>query len=211
MAGHDGVNDHSRDHELVPQRPRWSMKPEQLAHLIPRQPRQSRAARLITIDGPAGAGKSTYAAQLGAALSHPDDSVTVIAMDDLYDGWDGLLDPKLPDHLTEWILQPLLADQPIRHPVFDWTRGHFDEWRTLPTSTTVIVEGVGAGYPSFARHADVRLWLSTPKHIRLLQLQQRSGPPPDSWWPNWQRQEAEYFAAQDPRSQADWIISPEAS
>ena len=43
------------------------------------------ATRLIAIDGPSGAGKTTLARDVAAVLAAP-----TIHMDDLYPGWDGL-------------------------------------------------------------------------------------------------------------------------
>ncbi len=49
---------------------------------------------IIAIDGPAGAGKTTLAHELYLAISLKM-SVSVIHMDDLYDGWDNALGSDL--------------------------------------------------------------------------------------------------------------------
>ena len=51
---------------------------------------------LFAIDGPAGAGKTTYAATLEAELSLKG-TVKVIHMDDLYNGWDNALSNALSE------------------------------------------------------------------------------------------------------------------
>ncbi|MGO1280054.1 MAG: AAA family ATPase, partial [Cellulosimicrobium funkei] len=53
--------------------------------------------RLVVVDGPAGSGKTTLAAQLEAALP-----AQVLHMDDLYEGWRGLVPAWA--RLHAWVL-----------------------------------------------------------------------------------------------------------
>ena len=63
--------------------------------------------RLVVIDGPSGAGKTTLAGDVAAALAAP-----TIHMDDLYPGWDGL---RAATHrVTEWVVEPLRQGHPAR-------------------------------------------------------------------------------------------------
>jgi cytidylate kinase len=186
---------------------RWSIDPQQIAAELSHRSPQAGNTLLITIDGPAGAGKSTYAAELTTALSESGNPTAVITMDDLYAGWDGLLDPDLEHNLRQWIVQPLQAAQAIRHPVFDWTQGRYGAEREVPTVSALIVEGVGAGQPVLSNEADLKLWLAAPKTAREQRLRQRGGPSPDEWWPKWQLQETAYFRRHDPAGQADQTIT----
>jgi hypothetical protein len=188
---------------------RWSIEPQQIAADLDRQSRQAGNTLLITIDGPAGAGKSTYAAELATALTDLGHPTALIAMDDLYNGWDGLLDPDLADNLRGWIVHPLQTEQAIRHPIFDWTQGRYGAWRELPSVSALIVEGVGAGHPVLGDQAEIRLYLEATESLRSERLQHRSGPPPDQWWPKWQEQEVAYFNQYDPAAHADRIITSE--
>ena len=184
----------------------WSIGPERIAHVISNQAPGLGTTRLVTIDGPAGAGKTTYAKQLADAMRGSGFTTATIQMDDLYNGWDGLSDPQLPSHLQDWILRPLQSGQAIQHPVFDWERKEFGGKRQLPTADNLIVEGVGAGQPALAEYADFRLWLSAPVSVRAARLRARQGPSPDEWWQRWRSQEDEYFARHNPAALADWII-----
>src|SRR6476661_4492660 len=53
--------------------------------------------RLVAVDGPSGAGKTTLAAEVADALGAP-----TIHMDDLYPGWDGLA--ASTERVREWVV-----------------------------------------------------------------------------------------------------------
>lgn len=167
----------------------------------------SPGVRLVVIDGPAGAGKSTLAAELADALEATGWSTAVVALDDLYEGWEGLASPGFAAHLESWIAVPLRHGLPPHHPVYDWSAGRFAGWSVLPQADVVIVEGVGAAHPVLAGIADVRVWIDAPPDVRRERLQRRAGPPPEEWLAAWQQQESAYFTAVRPRRGADWILT----
>ena len=74
---------------------------------------------LYAIDGPAGAGKTTYAAQLEAELSL-NATVKIIHMDDLYNGWDNALSNALSEILDR-ISTAHLAGRECVIKKFNWS------------------------------------------------------------------------------------------
>ena len=64
---------------------------QKLKDLLPGLTAKCGESIVITIDGPAGSGKTTLAKELMSSL----DSCYTIHMDDLYEGWDSTLTPKL--------------------------------------------------------------------------------------------------------------------
>ena len=64
---------------------------------------------VIAIDGRSGAGKTSLAARLRLALGAP-----VVALEDLYGGWDGL--ERGVDLLVSDVLEPLSAGRAARVP-----------------------------------------------------------------------------------------------
>ena len=71
---------------------------------------------VVAIDGRSGAGKSTLAAELARRLGAP-----VVALEDLYGGWDGLETGRRPPRRA--VLGPLAAGRAARVPRYDWQRG----------------------------------------------------------------------------------------
>lgn len=69
------------------------------------------------------------------------------ALDDLYDGWDGL--PRVGAQLDA-LLTPLAAGRPGHYRRYDWHASAYAETVTVPPCDLLVVEGVGCGS---ARHA----------------------------------------------------------
>src|SRR5690348_6900002 len=77
--------------------------------------------RLVAVDGPAGAGKTTFAGRLSDALRDNGATTVVIHTDDLLDGWGDLVTfwPRLDRH----VLKALRHGQPGRYWRYDWHAG----------------------------------------------------------------------------------------
>ena len=65
--------------------------------------------RIVAIDGPAGAGKTTLANRLKENIQ--DSSIEIIHMDDLYDGWQNSLTPALGKVLDISICSPVSKER----------------------------------------------------------------------------------------------------
>ena len=133
---------------------------EQLVAAVRAAPPRTAATRVVAIDGRSGAGKSTLAAALARELDAP-----VVALEDLYGGWDGLEDGVLL--LGSAVLRPLAAGRAARVPRYDWHAGAWGEpWQLAPPEHLVI-EGVGAGARSLAPYTSAVLaWLELRAAIR---------------------------------------------
>lgn len=161
--------------------------------------------RLVTVDGPAGAGKTTFAAALADALRMRGARVGTIHLDDLYDGWDGL-DDRLTERLADWVVTPLTEGRPIRHRVYDWHAGRYGAWRELPPADVVVVEGVGAGQPVIADVASLKIWVEAPPQVCRERGLARGGVGVAEHWAAWTRREAEHFARYRTRDRADVVL-----
>lgn len=161
----------------------------------------------MLVDGRSGAGKTTLAALLQARWPG---EVDVIAMDDVYPGWDGLAAASRT--LEERILRPRAAGQMGEWELWDWERGVADGARRVPPGRALIVEGMGAVTRMTASFADVTVWLDGPVELRRARaLGREDGASYEPHWERWAAQERAHVAAHDPRSLADLVYEADAS
>ena len=154
--------------------------------------------RLVCIDGPAGSGKTTFAARLAAALNG---DVTVVHMDDVYAGW--TLDGAA-DRLTACVLRPLAEGRPGAYHRYDWYAGRFgDDETSVPVPDVLVVEGCGSCPRSIDAWTTLRIWVEAPAALRLARGLARDGEHVAEHWGRWQREEAALFDAEDTRARAD--------
>ncbi|WP_435735717.1 AAA family ATPase [Cellulosimicrobium sp. PMB13] len=152
--------------------------------------------RLVVVDGPAGSGKTTLAAQLGEALP-----AQVLHMDDLYEGWRGL-EPAW-GRLDAWVLAPLAAGRPGRYRRFDWGLDAFAEWHDVPPAPFLVVEGCGAARLEADAVAALRVWVEAPDDVRLRRGLDRDGEEARDHWLAWMTAEREHYARNRTRERAD--------
>lgn len=181
--------------------PATSLTPESAAaveRLLDRPARAGRT-RVLAVEGRSGAGKSTLATALAAEWTMP-----VVRMDDLYPGWDGLLDGV--DALVEWVLRPLSLGRPVRWRRFDWAAGGYAEWHEEPETGALLVEGVGCGSSGAAPFLSGLIWVEAADDVRRSRALARDGDVYLPHWTRWADQEERFYAAHDVRARADLTI-----
>ncbi len=154
------------------------------------------SGRLICLDGPAGSGKTTWAA--GIAQLAPE--ATVVHMDDLYPGWSGL--PEVDAQLDD-LLRPLAEDRPGSYRRYDWVAGEFAERVVVDPTPLLVVEGVGCGAARFSDLVTLLVWVEAPEHLRMERGIARDGDAFAPHWEQWAVDEAEVFARERTRERAD--------
>ena len=159
----------------------------------------SSGTRLVVVDGPAGSGKTTLAAQLGEALP-----AQVLHMDDLYEGWRGL-EPAW-DRLATWVLGPLGTGRPGRYRRYDWDLDRFAEWHDVPVAPFLVVEGCGAARREADAVAALRVWVEAPDALRLQRGLERDGADQRDHWVAWMAAEREHYARNATRERADVLL-----
>jgi uridine kinase len=154
---------------------------------------------LVTIDGPAGSGKTTLAAALQARVINSQ----VIAMDTLYNGWSGALEPELWNRIEQQILQPLSLGQATQYAAFNWNSSAFDSSVAIQQTDVVFLEGVGASHPKVRTFSSLNLWISAPEDMLLDRVLKRDGDHIREHMVEWQVAERKYFTQFQIEAHAD--------
>lgn len=157
------------------------------------------AGRLLAIDGPSGSGKSTLAAEVSALLPR----ATVLHLDDLYDGWDGL--PRLGPALDR-LLRPLAAGDPGCFRRYDWHNADWAEEVFVAPTDLLVIEGVGAGHRAIADLVTALVWLEVAPAVGLRRALDRDGAAYEAQLRAWQQDEAVHYAVDATRERADIAI-----
>jgi len=155
--------------------------------------------RLVSVDGPAGSGKTTLAAGIVAL----DAGAQVVHMDDMYDGWKGL--GSVSRQLST-LVRPLALGRPGFYRRYDWHRGEFAETVDVEPSSLLVIEGVGSGCAELGTLITVLVWVSAPRPLRRERGLARDGEAFAPQWDGWMRQEDTHFATQRTADRADIVV-----
>lgn len=151
--------------------------------------------RLVCVDGPAGSGKTTLAAQLAWSLN-----CQVVHMDDLYPGWTGMAEGA--SLLREWVLDPLAHGVPGRYQRYDWPLGTYAERHTVPLADFLVVEGCNSAALSVDDYSPFIIWVEADDDVRLARGLDRDGADAAEQWAGWMATERELYAANRTRDRA---------
>lgn len=143
-------------------------------------------AYTLLIDGLSGAGKTTLAEQIGAALGIP-----VVHCDEFYPGWNGL------EEGARIVARDVLSLQEPGYWRWDWERNCRGEWVSLASDSDLIIEGVGAVTEGSIVAARTRgcvntLWVDAAESLRRSRALIRD-PEYARFWEMWAAQEDELF------------------
>jgi uridine kinase len=160
---------------------------------------------LLAIDGPAGAGKTTFAAKLEAELS-VDGTVRVIHMDDLYNGWDNALSNPLSEILDR-ISTAHIAGREFVIKIFNWHTMQFDREEKITPTDYLIIEGVGAAQQIVRETGATTYWLDIEPEIGLQRVLARDGEHIEVQMRQWQVDQDKHFARDETRKNCEFKLT----
>jgi uridine kinase len=158
---------------------------------------------VILIDGPSGSGKTELALRMRAHWVG-DDTPTLVHLDDVYPGWDGL--EAASERLAELTLEPLRSGAPARWQRYDWARGVGAEWHEVDPAHPLIVEGCGALSRRNAALADLAIWVETGDDTRKARAIARDGDVYLREWDRWDAQWQAFVRRENPRALATMFV-----
>lgn len=153
----------------------------------------------VGVDGFGGAGKSTVAGRIAAAVPG-----TVVVATDAFSG------PDVPEwdwaRLHDEVVAPLLAGAGARYRPRWWT-GDTGDVHVVPAGSLVVVEGVSATRAEARVPWALTVWVDAPEAVRRARLQERDGAALEQQWRHWSASEQAYAAAQRPHERADLVVA----
>jgi len=155
--------------------------------------------RIVAVDGPGGAGKST----LAELISHALGGAPVVHTDD-FASWD--VPTEWWPRLLEQVLVPLSENRTASYQRYDWVQRQLTEWHELDPCSYVILEGVSASRLAFRPYLSFSIWIETPREERLRRGLERDGAESLPMWEEWTAGEDSYIEREDPVANADIVI-----
>ena len=160
---------------------------------------------IIAIDGPAGAGKTTLAAHLAAALSLKY-TCTTLHMDSLYNGWHSPFD----HHLTEALTLACTSHQKslvYSLAQFNWSRNQYGLPIEIPPSQLLLLEGVGSTQLAIRPHLTASIWIDIDPTIGFERVIARDGEVISGQMRDWLSQQAVHFQENNSEGAADFVLT----
>ena len=175
-----------------------------LAAEIRRRPARLGSVRFVAVDGPSGAGKTTFAQRLAGAIVRAGSRVEVVHTDDLLDGWG--------DQFTFWprlesgVLEPLARGEPGRYPIYDWVRGRFGGDLRVPVPDVLIVDGGTSARADAYPRLSFSIFVTADRDLRLGRALARDGATVEVPLLRWMAAEDDYFATAATAERVDRLV-----
>ena len=147
----------------------------------------------VGIDGRGGAGKSSFAEELGQFLP----GSVVVPLDDFVllnriadNDWEGVWDR---DRLRHEVLTPYRQRRSFSYYPVNWETGKPGPLRTAHDVDYLVIEGITALHPDLRDCYDVTVWIDTPADIAVARgLERDQGAFDTAMWAVWRGNDDRY-------------------
>ena len=155
--------------------------------------------RLVAVDGHGGAGKSTFATRLAAALG----GAAVVHTDDFATGEPGV---EWWPRLEREVIVPLSAGETARYRRWDWQGKRLAEWHAVEPMPAVVIDGVSSARPAAAEMLTCAIWVDAPAELRLQRGLERDGRDARPSWDAWTAEEDAHFGEDGTRARCELVV-----
>jgi uridine kinase len=160
---------------------------------------------IITIDGPAGAGKTTLAEHVARSFDSKI-STSVIHMDDLYNGWTDPFGKPFLDALHT-ITEAHLAGKACEIRKYDWYKGDYGPAVTHSPTQLLVLEGVGSSTSHIRAFVSASIWIDIKPEDGLQRVLSRDGTSIENEMQQWLKTQEAFFTAEESAELADFALT----
>jgi uridine kinase len=162
---------------------------------------------IIAISGFSGSGKTTLAAKLKEHLGNTE----IVAADDFILHQLKGRDADWSNHdrlrLQKQVLEPASHGKTIHYRRYDWLNDQLSEWRTVPPSQYLVIEGQSVLHPDLRQFYDFKIWIDCTLETAMkrgMRRDRKLGVNHDELWLNiWTPNDRDFLAKYHPDKAAD--------
>jgi uridine kinase len=160
--------------------------------------------RLVAVDGPSGAGKTTFAARLAAAMP-AGVTVAVVPTDAFLDGWAPPM--SVWPRLRAEVLDAVAAGRQGAYRSYDWNRRRRGaEVTVVPVPAVLILEGVTSGRAEIRPSLVSFVFVTADRAARIARAVYRDGTDTAEPLRAWHKAEDSYFVTERAAEHADLVV-----
>jgi uridine kinase len=160
---------------------------------------------IITIDGPAGAGKTTLADHIARSFDSKI-STSVIHMDDLYNGWTDPFGKPFLEALDA-ITKAHLAGKACEIQKYDWYKSEYGPSITHSPTQLLVLEGVGSSTSHIRECVSVSIWIDIKPEDGLQRVLTRDGTSIENEMHQWLTTQEAFFTLEQSAELADFALT----